>query len=190
MKVTGGKNKGRKIKGKGLGTCSAFGSLRPTASMVREAVFNIIGPAIEEAVVADLYSGTGTMGMEAMSRGASRVYYIEADRERASNIEDTIDGCGCCAKATILNMKAEDFVSTHAKAGRRVDVIYLDPPYASDELLRILPLIAQSGILADGAIVLAEHSRKLELPEAFGSLLRAKLYRYGDTALTLYRVGE
>jgi 16S rRNA (guanine966-N2)-methyltransferase len=179
--------KGRKVTRKGVGGDSKHGTLRPTSSKVRESIFNIIGPDIRDAVFVDLYAGSGAVGMEAMSRGAINVLFIEADRQRANTLRDTLEGCGCQAKARIMHMEAEDFLREH-KANCVWDVVFLDPPYHSEQYEIILPLISQSsGVVAD-TLVMAEHASKISLPGRVGRLVIKKTYKYGDTSLTVYGV--
>jgi len=190
MRLTGGQFRGRKVKACGLGRSSAHGALRATSSRVREAVFNITGPSLEGDVFVDLYAGTGTMGMEAMSRGAVKVYFNESDPERYRTLAETLEGCGCSAKAGIFNMKADDFINSMQDKGKVADIFYLDPPYDSHELEMILPLIGKSNVLSDGAVVLAEHRSNIQLPDEPGGLVKSKTYKYGETTLSLYRVGK
>ena len=185
MKLTGGSFKGRRISRKGLGTQSEHGALRATGAKVREAVFDIIGPSIEGAVFADLYAGSGAVGMEAMSRGASAVYFVEADRQRARVLEETLDGCGCRSKAIIRNMPVEDFIM--AGGGSKLNVVFLDPPYRTVDLGHVLGLLGEHGMLDDVALVLVEHEKGAEMPVAAGGLQKYREYKYGDTALTTYR---
>lgn len=189
MRLSGGELRGRKLHAKGLGKTTQHGPLRATSSKVREAVFDIIGPRIEGAVFVDLYAGTGAVSMEAMSRGASSVYIIEADRTRAAQISRLLDGCGCQAKATMLHRKALDFVQDAVKAiAGPWDIVFLDPPYHGEELSLILPALGQ--MLAAQGLVLAEHDKRTPLPEAPMGLEKLKTYRYGDTHITTYRKAQ
>lgn len=188
MRLTGGQLRGRKVRAGGMGKESNHGALRATSSRVREAVFNILGQSIDGITFVDLYAGTGTMGMEAMSRGAARVFYVESDPSRHRTLMETLEGCGCRSRAEIFNTKAADFVRMMPGKGMTADVIYLDPPYDSDELEDLIPLIGRSGVLSGGAVVLAEHNRKQDLPDEAGGLVKAKTYKYGDTMLSLYRM--
>jgi 16S rRNA (guanine(966)-N(2))-methyltransferase RsmD len=182
MHISGGELKGRKIPVKAL----LKGELRATSGKVRESIFNILGGSITGAVFVDLYSGTGAVGFEAMSRGARSVYFVEADRGRATAIEDLLEGCGCRRKAIVVKKKAADFINDSEAEGLVFDIVFMDPPYNSPEAQNVLPLLGGGRALADGAIVLAEHMSRVGLPGEAGSLLREKTYRYGDTSLTLY----
>ncbi|MEJ2315024.1 MAG: 16S rRNA (guanine(966)-N(2))-methyltransferase RsmD [Nitrospirota bacterium] len=180
VRISGGKMKGRKISVRAAG-----GGLRPTSAKVREALFNIIGAKIMGSSFVDLYAGSGAIGMEAMSREAAEVYFVESDRRRAASIEETLSGCGCRPKAVIANMKAASFVERAAREGRKFDIVFLDPPYASEEMEPLLEALGKGEVLAEGAVVVAEHEKRTGLPEEAGVLRKKKTYRYGDTTLTL-----
>ncbi len=164
--------------------------MRPTLSKVRQALFNILAPRIEGSVFVDLYAGTGAIGMDAMSRGADAVFFVEADRRLAMELKNLLEGCGCRPKAHIVPVRADEFIRKHARkekdGWRPADIVFLDPPYASDELEKILPLLSTPGFLASGAVVVAEHSKRTGVPEETGILKKKKTYRYGDTSLSLY----
>jgi 16S rRNA (guanine(966)-N(2))-methyltransferase RsmD len=185
MRVTGGALKGKKVCARGLGKTTKHGTLRPTSSKVREALFNILAGHIEGALFVDLYAGTGAVGMEAMSRGAEKVYFVEADRKRMSVLEKTLDGCGCRSRAVIVQARASDFIGS--SGGASWDVVFLDPPYQSDEIARALPLLGEGGKLGKGALVVVEHMKRQGLPEVAGVLEKIRSYKYGDTVLSLYR---
>lgn len=187
MRISGGDFKGRKIKARGLGRESAHGALRATSAKVREAVFNILMGRVEGAKFVDLYAGSGTMGMEAMSRGAGTVYFVESDPRRAEAISKMLEGCGCQGRAKIVNMDAVKFLEKSARAGDAFDIIFMDPPYDSDEFERVMPALAMGRAINDDAVIVAEHGKRQSLPESIGVLKMVKQYRYGDTVITTYK---
>lgn len=186
MRLTGGALKGRKVCARGLGGKSRHGVLRATSSKVREALFNILAAKVEGSVFLDLYAGSGAVGMEAMSRGASTVHFVEADGKRAESLRLLMEGCGCSGRARMVRMNAAEFIAESAAEGRKWDIVFLDPPYRSGELEKVLPLIGEGAVLAPGAAVIAEHGKRHELPDRAGVLGKIKTYKYGDTVLTLY----
>jgi 16S rRNA (guanine(966)-N(2))-methyltransferase RsmD len=188
MRVTGGEFRGRKLHPRGVGQSCRLGTLRPTSSKVREALFNILSEKIQNALFLDLYAGTGAVGMEAMSRGAREVYFVEADGRRSREITRLLEGCGCRAKAVIEHMKAEEFIERARARGLRFDIVFLDPPYLYDDYESLLGLLGS--VLADGAVVIAEHVKRRKMPDKAGSLVMAKQYKYGDTMLTQYRKSD
>ncbi|MBI4685013.1 MAG: 16S rRNA (guanine(966)-N(2))-methyltransferase RsmD [Nitrospirae bacterium] len=188
MRISGGDFKGRKISSKkALGLVSKHGILRPTSSKVRESIFNIIGGDIRDSIFVDLYAGTGAVGIEAMSRGARMVFFVETDRKRALLIEKTLSDCGCIPRARIINQKAYDFISRAKEDGLKFDIIFLDPSYYSAELEDALFLLSGGELLSEQGVVIAEHSFKTKLPDKIGALKQKKAYKYGDTMLTLFK---
>jgi 16S rRNA (guanine966-N2)-methyltransferase len=186
MRISGGTAKGRKV-----GMRKAFVSkgdsdeLRPTASKVREAIFNIVGGRIIESRFLDLYAGTGAVGIEALSRSAAHAVLVDDNACRVALIRDLIDKFGFVERAAVVKHTVAAFLRKTAQAA--FDIIFLDPPYASDELRHVLPAIDKSNLLADDGIVIVEHSSKQTLSNQFENLTLKKTYRYGDTALTLFK---
>jgi 16S rRNA (guanine(966)-N(2))-methyltransferase RsmD len=186
MRVTAGELKGRRLRGGRIGLKSMHGILRPTSSKVREAIFNIIGDKIIDAVFVDLYAGTGMVGIEAMSRRAGKVFFVEADIRRAGAIEDMLGGCGCRDRAVVIREKAGDFMKKAITGGMKFDIVFLDPSYRSDEMEDILSIIEGGEAINDNGIIIAEHPSKKKLPDETGRLRIKKTYKYGDTTLSLY----
>jgi len=188
MRISAGHLKGRKINFKKAQMAAKKEcALRPTSSKVRESVFNIIGNLIVNAKFIDLYAGTGAVGIEALSRGAKMVFFVEPDRKRAELIKDMLKDCGCFERAEIIKSKAADFIKKAERDNSKFDIIFLDPPYHSGELERILPMLSDGELLHDEGIIIAEHLSKKKLPDEIGNFVQKKAYKYGDTMLTLYR---
>jgi 16S rRNA (guanine(966)-N(2))-methyltransferase RsmD len=185
MRISGGTAKGRKV-----GIKKAFlrredgDELRPTPAKVRAAIFNILGGRIEGSAFLDLYAGTGAVGIEALSRGAGRVVFVEEDRLRSNLIKELVDRFGFRERALIVRARAQDFLR---KNEERFNIIFLDPPYASEETRQVISLIDELGTSDEGGIIIAEHSSKKEVGEQAGDLALKKKYKYGDTALSLYK---
>ena len=161
--------------------------LRPTSSKVKESIFNIVGEKIKGAEFVDLYAGTGAVGIEAMSRGAKMVFFVEADRKRAELIKAMLKDCGCFERAEIIKSKASDFIKKAERDNSKFDIIFLDPPYHGEELEAALSLLADGTLLSDDGIIIAEHTSKKKFPDMIGKLVKKKAYKYGDTMLTLFR---
>lgn len=179
LRISAGTLKGKKLLAKT--------DLRPTASKVRESLFNIVGEKIKDSIFIDLYAGTGAVGIEAMSRGAERVFFVESNKKAVDAIEKTLEGCGCRARANIIKKKADAFIKNALREGLKADIIFLDPPYYSEELENILPLLSSGNLIGEDGAIIAEHPSKKTLPDETGLLIKKKTYRYGDTALTLYK---
>lgn len=183
MRITAGSAKGRKVRVSGL---SRKSSLRPSSSKVREALFDIIGPEIEGARFLDLYAGTGAVGIEALSRGARRAVFVEADHVRAGLIRRTIEEFGFAGQSMICKMPAVSYLQKALETGETFALIFADPPYRSGELEVLLPLLGAGGLLAGDGMLLLEHSSRVKLPKFPEGLKLKKRYRYGDSAVTTF----
>ncbi len=187
MRISAGTARGRRI-----GFKKAFlrkdedVELRPTSSKVREALFDIIRNRLSGALFLDLYAGTGGVGIEALSRGASKVVFVESSKSRVKMLERLLNEFNFADQSSVLNVKACDFIRKEAEEGKKYDIVFLDPPYHSGELTEALLLIGEGGILEDGGIVIAEHFFKTKLPETMNRLRLVKAYKYGDTVLSVY----
>lgn len=188
MRITAGNLKGRRINfRKAQKAAKKELALRPTSSKVRESIFNIIGALISDSQFVDLYAGTGAVGIEALSRGANAVFFVEADRKRTEQIEKMLKDCGYISRANIIREEASAFIAKAVKEGLKFDIVFLDPPYHTGELEHILPQLSGREMLNDKGIIIAEHLSKKKLPDEIGIFVQKKAYKYGDTMLTLYR---
>lgn len=189
MRISGGVAKGRKI-----GIKKAFSKkvedfeLRPTSSKVREALFDIIRDKVSEASFLDLYAGTGAVGIEALSRGARNAVFVESDLLRAKLINNLLIEFSLKDKARVVKMSAFDFILGEGRRGHKYDIVFVDPPYHSEELMKMLSLIGRGDILEAAGIVVVEHFSKITLPDIIGDIMFVKHYKYGDTTLSLYRL--
>ncbi len=186
MRISGGSAKGRRIAYK-KASFKGEDRLRPTSSKVREAIFDILRERISGATFVDLYAGTGSVGIEALSRGAKGVVFVESNLLRTRIIDQLIREFGFIEKARVIRSEAYDFVKREARKGSSFDILFLDPPYQSEELMKVLPLIGRTGILKKDGLVMVEHFSKRRLPDRIDGLSMVRSYQYGDTSLTLYR---
>lgn len=188
MRISAGEFKGRKTGAKKLfAKREGKEDLRPTSAKVREAIFDILRNDLEGSSMLDLYAGTGTVGLEALSRGAGRVVFVESVRPRAKAISDLIDKLKLHLKASVHCEETGHFLKRASLTSDTYDIIFADPPYASTEIDEIIYLIEKYGILNKPGVLLCEHGAKAFVPEAEGGLKLKKQYRYGDTRLALYR---
>ncbi len=179
MRVTGGAGRGKKLKVPG------GARVRPTSDKVKQALFNILGDRVPGAAFLDLFAGAGGIGIEALSRGAGRVVFVDVSRDSLNVIKHNIEQVGF-GEARVVASRAESFLN---KTAEKFSVVFLDPPYAG-ELKPLLERIAGSGILKPDAIVVAEHFKKQPSPENAGTLELYREARYGDTVLAFYQVED
>jgi|Deesub1362A_J573_1020465.scaffolds.fasta_scaffold27090_1 16S rRNA (guanine(966)-N(2))-methyltransferase RsmD len=163
------------------------GSFRQTTAIVRAAIFNILGNNLEGLRFVDLYAGSGTVGIEALKKGANEVIFVEKNPLRCKTVKKLLRESGLEGKARLYCMDAFQFILKMKKKEEKADVVFLDPPYQSEEIMKILPLFDR-GILTEDSTVIVEHFYKRSLPEKVGELSLRKRYSYGDTALSIYKI--
>ncbi|HTU81793.1 MAG TPA: 16S rRNA (guanine(966)-N(2))-methyltransferase RsmD [Candidatus Acidoferrales bacterium] len=175
-RITGGSLGSRKLKSpKGL-------HVRPTPGRVKESLFSILADRLEGARVLDLFAGTGAIGFEAASRGASRVVAVEAHRETAHAIEEAAKNLGVEGVVEVFPAPAERALY---RLEGPFDIVYLDPPYANEVPLQLFRLLLERGLLAPGALIVFEHAAKTILPDVPGyRCTREEVY--GDVALAFF----
>jgi 16S rRNA (guanine966-N2)-methyltransferase len=166
--------------------------IRPTADRLREALFNVLcsgdPSALEESTWLDLYAGTGAVGIEALSRGARIVHFVESSKAAAELISKNLKSLGITRGFQIVKVDAEKALRQFEAERIVADFVFLDPPYAmKDEYATTLSTLAQSKLVDEQSIVIAEHGKKFELGEVFGELNRYRKLVQGDTALSFYR---
>ena len=131
----------------------------------------------------DLFAGTGGIGIEALSRGAEQVVFVDDSRKSLDAVRHNLEQAGVSGRAQVIASKAESFLK---RTGERFDILFLDPPYSMD-LAPLLAQIAGTQVLAPEGIVVAEHFKKQPSPERAGALERYREAVYGDTVLAFYR---
>lgn len=163
---------------------------RPTSDRLRETLFNVLAPRIEGAVFLDLYAGSGAIGIEALSRKAAEALFVENSDVALKAIRANLASLGIKGGYALEARSVPAALKRLAASGRTINIVFLDPPYAkSAEYEATLGLLGSecSSLLAPDAIVIAEHLKKVELPEHFGKLARYRLLKQGDAALSFYR---
>jgi 16S rRNA (guanine966-N2)-methyltransferase len=169
---------------------------RPTSDRLRETVFNVLAPRIQGAAFLDLYAGSGAVGLEALSRGAARVVFVERAPAALTILRTNLARLGITLDFQIHSGSVGAWLR-RLQAGNKVqenegaafDLVFLDPPYdAAQEYEATLALLggAAAELLAPGALVMAEHRRKEKLEERYGNLERTRLLEQGDAALSFY----
>src|ERR1700726_1433850 len=182
MRVIAGKYRSRRLKAP-----SSVG-VRPTSDRLRETLFNILGPSVEDSLFVDLYCGTGAIGIEAISRGAREVFFIDRDPGSISLVRQNLESLQICNGVEVITAEAEGGLDKLAARHLIADFIFLDPPYNDEGCMEVLGYLDASHLIAPQGIVIAEHSSKLELPERLDRLERTRLLEQGDAALSFYRL--
>ncbi len=176
VRITGGEARGRLVAGpEGL-------ELRPTGSKVRQAFFNICANKLYECSFLDLCAGTGLIGLEALSRGASSLIFVEENRKAARAIEGNLKYLGYEAEVICSDLRRVLPILNR----KSFDIIFADPPYKSGLYESILSLVDKHELLADNGTLVLEHLKANPTPEKSGALLKQSVRNYGQTALSFY----
>jgi 16S rRNA (guanine(966)-N(2))-methyltransferase RsmD len=169
---------------------------RPTSDRLRETLMNVLAPRMGGAAFLDLYAGSGAVGIEALSRGATRVVFVERAPAALKALRGNLERLGVREGFQIHDRSVRAFLRSEGAAGprpERYEVVFLDPPYdADDEYAATLGALGgtAAGLLAGGAVVIAEHRKKCRLEASYGALARTRLLEQGDAALSFYSVSE
>jgi 16S rRNA (guanine966-N2)-methyltransferase len=167
-------------------------NLRPTSDQMRQTLFDVLGPAVRGSRFLDAYAGSGAVGLEALSRGASEVVLVENHRAAIELIDRNFQALGASPKAVrVLACQVANGLERLASEGAEFEYVFLDPPYAEvGEYHRVLRGLGRSALITQESTVIAEHSRHMRLEEGYGRLLQVRLLRHGDSQLAFYRLTD
>jgi 16S rRNA (guanine966-N2)-methyltransferase len=189
LRITGGSARGRKL----MPPKSGQVDIRPTSDRVREALFNIIAQRTTGSVVLDLFAGTGALGIEALSRGADFVLFVDKSREAGRLIEANLRLCFQQPQAAFVRLDLAlhttgQVIPLALPPATRFDLVFMDPPYAQKLAEPLLTKIEKTALLAPGALVVVEEHRNAALPSTAGGLTLINQRRYGETGLWFYEL--
>lgn len=183
MRIIAGEYRGRRLK------TLRGRELRPTSDRLRETLFNVLRNEVAGSTFIDCYAGSGAVGLEALSRGAAEVFFIEENAAAIRVLEGNLTALGTGQQARLLKAEARAGLRRLERQGVRAHICFLDPPYAAaPEAARNLRWLSASALmLPEGALIL-EHPRKTSSPEQVGSWKRVRLLEQGSSALSFYRL--
>lgn len=180
MRVIAGDFKGRRLDPiEGM-------DIRPTSDKVKESLFNILGNSVIDSVFLDLFGGTGAIGIEALSRGAKHVVFIDSSAKSIKVLKGNLDKLNIKDKAEVYNTDYSTAISKLYKYGRQFDIVFIDPPYRVGIAESALKEIDKNPILAQSGIIVVEHDTKDDMPEKAGKLFKYRIKHYGSTSLSFY----
>ena len=167
-------------------------AIRPTSDRVREALFSILGEHVHGARVCDLFAGTGSFGLDALSRGAELVVFVDQSHQSLRLVHHNLQNCfdQPPAEAICLNLSKEtSYLTLKKRYAEQIpfDIVFLDPPYEKKLAERALTLIEKTGLLAPKGVVIAEERWKVILPQQMGALQLNLHRRYGETGIWIYQ---
>ncbi len=188
LRIIAGKFRGRNLKS------PPSLEVRPTSDRLRETLFNVIAPRIAGVRFLDLCAGSGAVGIEAISRGATHVTFVDSSRAMCALIKANLELCRIeRSESDVIQSEAQDylrrFVSKQPDSGKPWDIAFFDPPYAGNHLPILETFGARSSsLLTAEGLVIVEHHHKNHLPEETGSLVRYRVLKQGDSALSFYEL--
>ena len=180
LRIIGGTARGIRIK------APDTDKTRPTLDRVKESVFNILMPYIADTNVLDLFSGSGNLGIETLSRGASKCVFVDQSKFCTNIICENLKKVKFTDRASVLNMTAERAISILAGKGEKFDIIFWDPPYNMNFLVKTLQMLDDFDIISKDGIIACEHQEDEIAPIELGRLIKFKFRSYGDTVYSFY----
>lgn len=182
MRIIAGRYRSRRLKS------PLPAGVRPTSDRLRETLFNILGDRVIESVFLDAYAGMGGVGLEAISRGASKVYFVERSVKACEAISSNLDLLEIGRSCRIFRMDSDYAFKEFEENNERFDIAFLDPPYDRKDLYKNdLESLGSRMLLAPEGLVVIEHSRKVDLPEAVSGVRKIRNLKQGDSALSFYK---
>ncbi|RNA69709.1 16S rRNA (guanine(966)-N(2))-methyltransferase RsmD [Alteribacter keqinensis] len=184
MRVISGKNKGVSLK------AVPGDSTRPTTDKVKESIFNMIGPYFEGGTVLDLYGGAGGLGIEALSRGVEKAVFVDRDFKAIQSIRANIAACGLKSRTEVYKNDARRALQALVKREKQFTFIFLDPPYAKQQIPEELSFISNNDLLEENGKIIAEHDVRVSLDDTYETLVKVREEKYGDTVISIYMHGK
>ncbi len=182
MRIISGKFGSRQLAG------SPPPGLRPTSDKLRETIFNILGPRVEASIFLDACAGMGGIGIEAISRGAQFVHFVESSRKACDIIRKNLSTLGVQSAYQLHPVELRRALHQFERDGIAFDIAFLDPPYDREDLYTMaLEIFGAGSLLRESGILMMEHSKRHELNSAAGVLRRYRLLNQGDSCLSFYR---
>ncbi len=178
MRVVAGK-----VRGLSLKTLDGD-STRPTRDMVREALFNIIANKTSDAIFLDLFAGSGAIGIEALSRGAKKVYFVDVNKEAIGIVKQNVEKAKFCDNSVIIQNEFSKALDTFKN--EKFDIIFVDPPYNKGLGIEAIEKISDYNLLSEDGIIVYETDKIEEVPEEIGRYKRYDYRKYGRNILNFY----
>ena len=183
MRIIAGEFKGRRL------VTPRGATTRPTADQVRIALMDTLGPRLPDARVLDLFAGSGSVGLEALSRGALHATFVERDPRAVAALDENIRTLGVEPRAVVARGDVARQLGRLATGGRRFEIVFLDPPYGLDLGEQALAALAPGELVAPEGVVIAQHFTKRPPAAEYGMLRAFRTRRFGETTLTFFRAG-
>ena len=184
MRVISGKVRGLKLD------TPKNEDVRPTTDRVKESLFNIINQYVMDSNVLDLFAGTGSLGIECLSRGALSATFVDVSKDSINIVKSNVKKSRFENESTILNLDFKSAIDRLKMQNKKFDIIFMDPPYYKNMFIDALSSIDDANLLDDDGIIVVEHDTKDKFEDKIGRLEKHKEKKYGNTTLTFYKLEE
>lgn len=184
MRVISGKARGLKLN------TPKNQDVRPTTDRVKESLFNIINFDIMDSKVLDLFAGTGSLGIECLSRGASKCVFVDKSKESMAIVKSNIKKARVENESITMNIDFKSAILSLGNKGEKFNIIFMDPPYYKNMFEDALSMVDQNNLLEEDGVIVVEHDTKDSFPENIGRLYKSRDKKYGKTTLTFYKMEE
>lgn len=184
MRVISGKARGLKLN------TPKNKDVRPTTDRVKESLFNIINFYVMDSNILDLFAGTGSLGIECLSRGANKCVFVDKNRESMAIVKSNIKKARVENESITLNMDFKKAIKYLGVKGEKFNIIFMDPPYYENMFIDALKLVDENNLLEKDGIIVVEHDTKDSFPDSVGRLYKGRDKKYGNTTLTFYNMEE
>jgi 16S rRNA (guanine(966)-N(2))-methyltransferase RsmD len=180
MRIVAGEKKGLKLKTlKGL-------EVRPTLEQVKESIFNMIAPEIEDAIVADLFCGSGNLGLEALSRGAKKCFFVDTSRDALKIVKENLQSLDMADRADIVRLRLPDGL-TNLRGLEKITILLADPPYGTPLSSKLLETISKLDLLKSGCLLVVEHSGKSKISFDHKTFVLLREKKFGQSEVLILR---
>jgi 16S rRNA (guanine(966)-N(2))-methyltransferase RsmD len=185
MRVIAGTFKSRRLKG------TPPAGVRPTSDKLRETLFNILGSSVRNCVFLDGFAGVGAVGIEAISRGARHTCFVDQSRKSMALVRENLRSLGVGEGFRLMESPLDQALDVLERENVQVDIAFIDPPYDRGDLYKaVLNAFGTRPLLANEGILVAEHSRRVDLPDHAGKLRRYRILTQGDSSLSFFKIEE
>ena len=184
MRVISGKARGLKLN------TPKNEDVRPTTDRVKESLFNIINSYVIDSDVLDLFAGTGSLGIECLSRGANKCVFVDKSKESMAIVKSNIKKARVENESITLNTDFKNAIVSLSNKGEKFNIIFMDPPYYKNMFIDALSSVDEKNLLAEDGIIIVEHDTVDSFPENVGRLYKSRDKKYGNTTLTFYKMEE
>lgn len=184
MRIIAGSAKKRKLK------VPTGWNGRPTSDRVKESLFNILGARIIDSCFLDLFAGTGNIGIEALSRGAQKAVFVEKDPRAVKAIIQNLRDSGLYPRSAVIShdvYRSLEHLQNRREFNQKFDIVFLDPPYGKGYEVSVISKVLELELVAPGGLIIAEGSKRVELPGEIMGFSLARKEKYGDTTISFYQ---